>query len=114
MSYSYGSYGATAALGVVGLCTSCAHSCIEVIANGGADLLFTGDGEAFNVGQFLESVSPYAWADLGIGLCIGLSVVGAAWFVKILVIEIFSSVLGLFGLIIGLLVSGKAHDFQTG
>jgi hypothetical protein len=33
-------------------------------------------------------------------------------FVKILVIEIFSSVLGLFGLIIGLLVSGKAPDFK--
>lgn len=32
-------------------------------------------------------------------------------FVKILVIEIFSSVLGLFGLIIGLLVSGKAPNF---
>lgn len=32
-------------------------------------------------------------------------------FVKILVIEIFSSVLGLFGLIIGLLVSGKADAF---
>lgn len=32
-------------------------------------------------------------------------------FVKILVIEIFSSVLGLFGLIIGLLVSGKAYSF---
>ena len=32
-------------------------------------------------------------------------------FVKILVIEIFSSVLGLFGLIIGLLVSGKANEF---
>jgi V-type H+-transporting ATPase proteolipid subunit len=29
-----------------------------------------------------------------------------------LVIEIFSSVLGLFGLIIGLLVSGKAPDFK--
>lgn len=33
-------------------------------------------------------------------------------FVKILVIEIFSSVLGLFGLIIGLLVSGKATEFS--
>lgn len=33
-------------------------------------------------------------------------------FVKILVIEIFSSVLGLFGLIIGLLVSAKAADFK--
>jgi hypothetical protein len=33
-------------------------------------------------------------------------------FVKILVIEIFSSVLGLFGLIIGLLVSGKALEFK--
>ncbi len=33
-------------------------------------------------------------------------------FVKILVIEIFSSVLGLFGLIIGLLLSSKALEFQ--
>ncbi|EER38503.1 vacuolar ATP synthase proteolipid subunit [Histoplasma capsulatum H143] len=166
------------------------------------------------VGLFLETVSPYTFATTGIGLCIGLSVVGAAWgifitgssilggavkaprirtknlisiifcevvaiygvimsivfsskisyvptddlssgsnlytgyalfwggltvgvcnlvcgiavgvngssaaladaadpslFVKVLVIEIFSSVLGLFGLIVGLLISGKANDF---
>ncbi|GKT59339.1 vacuolar ATP synthase 20 kDa proteolipid subunit C [Colletotrichum tofieldiae] len=181
-------------------------------------MLFTGSGEAFNVGEFLESISPYAWADTGIALCIaswdnsngastsrgifitGSSILGAGvkaprvrtknlisiifcevvaiygvimaivfsaqlenvqgatlhdgnsyytgfalfWagitvgmcnlicgvavgingsgaaladaadptlFVKILVVEIFSSVLGLFGLIVGLLVSGKANAF---
>lgn len=34
-------------------------------------------------------------------------------FVKMLVIEIFSSVLGLFGLIVGLLVANKAPDFGS-
>ena len=38
-----------------------------------------GQGEAFNPGRFLEESSPYAWALLGTGLCIGLSVFGAGW-----------------------------------
>ncbi|GBC03602.1 hypothetical protein RclHR1_05200013 [Rhizophagus clarus] len=138
--------------------------------------------------DILTRVSPYAWALVGIGLCIGLSVVGAAWgifitgasilggavkapriktknlisiifcevvaiygfaifwggvtvgfcnlfcgmavgitgstaaladaqdpqlFVKILVVEIFGSVLGLFGLIVGLLMTGKAGEFNA-
>lgn len=43
-----------------------------------------GSGEAFNVGRFLEETSPYAWASTGIGLCIGLSVLGAGWYAHLL------------------------------
>ena len=42
-----------------------------------------GSGEAFNIGRFLEESSPYAWGATGIGLCIGLSVLGAGWHVLI-------------------------------
>ena len=67
------------------------------------------------------------WSGLTVGMCnliCGVSVgingssaaladaADATLFVKVLVIEIFSSVLGLFGLIIGLLVSGKATEFS--
>lgn len=67
------------------------------------------------------------WAGLTVGMCnliCGVSVgingssaaladaADATMFVKVLVIEIFSSVLGLFGLIIGLLLSSKANEFE--
>jgi V-type H+-transporting ATPase proteolipid subunit len=45
----------------------------------GLYMLLTGSGEQFNVGEFLMSINPHMWALLGIALCVGLSVGGAAW-----------------------------------
>lgn len=44
-----------------------------------AYLLLTGQGGYFDVGAFLYKVSPYVWGTSGIALCVGLSVLGAAW-----------------------------------
>jgi V-type H+-transporting ATPase proteolipid subunit len=45
------------------------------------NLLFTGNGEQFNVGRYLVQTSPFLWAALGCGLCVGISVIGAGWYV---------------------------------
>ena len=52
------------------------------------------------------------WSSCPSSLCLTDFTSLSQRFVKVLVIEIFSSVLGLFGLIIGLLISGKAAEFK--
>lgn len=92
----------------------------------GSYMLFTNQGEQFDVGHFLMTISPYTWALTGIALCTGLSIAGAAWGIfitgtsilgasvkvprvttKNLVSVVFCEVVAIFGLITSIVLSSK-------
>ena len=90
------------------------------LADVAEDQLYTGSNMYTGYALFWGGVT-VGMCNLICGVSVGINGSSAALadaadatlFVKVLVIEIFSSVLGLFGLIIGLLVSGKANEFAA-